>query len=154
MQDRAALLRDREKAEREYILFYAAIALVLITIGGLSIYNNINYNIISRLREHGILKALGLTNGQFKGMLRFEGVLYGAISALFSCILALLIELGIFVYNAYFSSYPLSNKHFFLEWKSFLLVILVNIGIGYLASMGSAAQVNKLEITEAIRSVE
>ena len=154
VQDRAALLRDQEKAEREYILFYAAVALVLITIGGLSIYNNINYNIISRLREHGILKALGLTNGQFKGMLRFEGVLYGAISVLFSCILALLIELGIFVYNAYFSYYTLSNKHFFLEWKSFLLVILVNIGIGYLASVGPAAQVNKLEITEAIRSVE
>jgi putative ABC transport system permease protein len=87
-------------------------------------------------------------------MVRFEGFLCGAISAAFSCVLALLIELGIFIYNSYFASYTLMQKHFFVEWKSFLLVILVNVGIGYLAALGPAAYANKLEITEAIRSVE
>ncbi|AGK99811.1 ABC transporter permease [Desulfoscipio gibsoniae] len=153
MEDRVESNKESEKAQNEYLLFYAAIAAVLIIIGGLSIYNNINYNLISRLREHGILKAIGLTASQFKRMVKFEGLLYGAISALFSCALALLIELGMFVYYAYFAC-TLMREQFFIEWKSFLLVILINLCIGYLAALGPAGQINKLPITEAIRSTE
>lgn len=49
---------------------------------------------------------------------------------------------------------PLYTKRFFIDWKSFLIVILINLTIGYIATIGSRRQVNKIEITEAIRTVE
>ena len=152
MQDRVEEMRQDQKARNEYLLFYAAIAAVLITIGGLSIYTNIHYNIISRLREHGILKAVGMTAKQLGKMVRFEGFLYGAMAAFFSCLTALLVDLGTFMYYKY--RYSFMQEHFFIEEKSFLLIILVNIGIGCLATLGPVRKINKLPITEAIRRVE
>ena len=154
MGDKVQIIQEAEKAEKEYLLLYGSIAAVLIIIGGLSIYNNINYHLISRLREYGIMKAIGLTRKQFRKMIQFEGLLFGTIAAAFSCTVALIIELGIFLYYAYLSEHPLACKEFFIECKSFLLITLVNLAIGYIAALGPARQVDKIEITEAIRTVE
>lgn len=112
---------------------------------------------ISRIREHGIMKAIGLTKKQFRKMVRFEGLMYGTISAVFSCIIAILIELGIFIYYAYIFECKgpvLLLKRFFIDWKSFLIVILINLSIGYIATIGPRRQVDKIEITDAIRIAE
>lgn len=136
-----------------------SIAVILILISGFSIYNNINYNLISRIREHGIMKAIGLTKKQFRRMLRSEGLMYGTISAACSCVLALIVELGYFMYKVYIFpvyvyAWPIHVKQFFIDWKSFLIVIFINLAIGYLATIGPRRQVNKIDITEAIRAVE
>jgi len=154
LSDRVQFLKEYEESGKQYMLLLGAIAAILIIIGGLSIYNNINYNLLSRLREHGIMKAVGMTRRQFTHMIHFEGLMYGAMAAAFSCGLALIIELGNFLYYAYFCYHPLMYKKFFIEWKSFLLIILINLAIGYIAALGPVRQVNKIEITEAIRAVE
>ena len=130
------------------------IAGILIFISGLSIYNNISYNLLSHLRKYGILKAVGLTTKQFKSMIQFEGLTYGTISAFFACSISFAIQLGLFLFHAYISSYPLYHKQFFLDWKPYILIIAINLAIGYLATLGPISQVNRLEITEAIRTVE
>ena len=109
------------------------------------------------MKEHGIMKAIGLTKKQFRNMIRFEGLMYGMIYALFSCVIAFIIELCIFVYYAYIFEYPvpvLLLKRFFIDWKSFLVVIVINLLIGYIATIGAIRQVDKIEITDAIRIVE
>lgn len=151
--------KEQEKSSITDNLFQNAIAVILILISGLSIYNNINYNLISRTREHGIMKAIGLTKKQFRKMIEFEGIMYGSISAIFSCIVALIAEMGIFVYQVYlFPLYvfpiPTYTKGFFIDWKSFLIVIAINLSIGYIATIGPRRQVDKIEITDAIRSID
>lgn len=159
LEDRVEWLKEAEESDVIYDLLQNSIAIILILISGLSIYNNINYNLISRIREHGIMKAIGLTKKQFRKMIRFEGLMYGIISAIFSCIVALVAEIGIFVYQVYlFPLYvwpiPTYVKSFFIDWKSFLIVIAINFGIGYIATIGPRRQVDKIEITDAIRAVE
>lgn len=163
---KGTLLLDDYKYEREKEKFAVtggllqnSIVIILFLISGLSIYNNINYSLISRIREHGIMKAVGLTKRQFRGMIRSEGLMHGTIAAFFSCIAALVIEAGIFVYKVYiFPVYvlplPTYVKQFFIDWKSMLIVIVINLAIGYLATIGPGRAVDRMEITEAIRTVE
>ncbi|HLR35249.1 MAG TPA: FtsX-like permease family protein, partial [Tissierellales bacterium] len=151
--------KELEKSSITENLFQNAIVVILILITGLSIYNNINYNLISRIREHGIMKAIGLTKKQFRKMIRFEGLMYGTISGIFSCIVALIVEIGMFVYEIYiFPLYllpiPTYVKSFFIDWKPFLIVIIINLVLNYIATIGPRRQVDKIEITEAIRAVE
>ncbi|KNF09558.1 ABC-type transport system, involved in lipoprotein release, permease component [Gottschalkia purinilytica] len=134
------------------ILEYGVI-LVLILISGLSIFNNINYNLASRIREYGVLKAVGLTEKQFRRMISFEGLMYGGISAAVSCIVGFISQLTFYLYYAYCED-AVSIKGFFIEFKPYLIVILLNLFIGYIATLEPTRQVNKIEITEAIRSVE
>ncbi len=151
--------KELEKSSITENLFQNAIVVILILISGLSIYNNINYNLISRIREHGIMKAIGLTKKQFRKMIRFEGLMYGTISAIFSCIVAFVLQLGLFIYRTYiFPLYvwpiPTYVKSFFIDWKSFLIVIAINLSLGYIATIGPRRQVDKIEITDAIKAVE
>lgn len=158
LEDRVEWLKEAEESDVIYDLLQNSISIILILISGLSIYNNINYNLISRIREHGIMKAIGLTKKQFRKMIRFEGLMYGTISAIFSCAIALIIELGIFIYYAYifdqYSEPVLLLKRFFIDWKSFLIVIVINLSIGYIATIEPRRKVNKIEITDAIRAIE
>lgn len=155
MMDSVQLQQDRKNRAEQNHLFYIAIAAVLIIIGALSMYNNIYYNLISRLREHGIMKAVGLTGRQFRKMIRFEGLLYGAMTAAISCGLALIIELLIYCKYVCFYQHPLLlAKGFFIEWKSFTLVIVINLLIGYAATWGPIHQSEKIEVTEAIHTIE
>ncbi len=163
---KGTLLVDYNKAYKEEgksvvtaDFIQSSIVVILILISGVSIYNNINYNLISRIREHGIMKAIGLTIKQFRMMLRSEGLMYGTISAVCSCVLALIVELGFFIYRVYIFplyvyDFPVHVKRFFIDWKSFLIVIFINLAIGYIATIGPRRQVDKIDITEAIRAVE
>jgi putative ABC transport system permease protein len=61
LEDRVEWFKEAQKSDVTYDLLQYSISIILILISGLSIYNNINYNLISRIREHGIMKAIGLT---------------------------------------------------------------------------------------------
>jgi len=154
VSDKVQFKKEVEEGHRQYMLLIGAIATILILIGGLSIYTNIYYDLISRQREFGIMRAIGLTKPQLNRMLHFEGLLYGAIAALASCIIAFIIEYAIMAYYLHLGEDPYMTGRFFIEWKSTLLVIVVNLTIGYIAALSPARQVNKTPINEAIRSVE
>ncbi len=157
LEDRVEWFEEAQKSDVTYDLLQYSISIILILISGLSIYNNINYNLISRIREYGIMKAIGLTKKQFRNMIRFEGLMYGIISAVFSCAIAFIIELGIFVYYAYIFEYKvpvLLLKRFFIDYKSFAIVIAINLSLGYIATIGPRRYVNKIEITDALRTLE
>ncbi|KNF09563.1 ABC-type transport system, involved in lipoprotein release, permease component [Gottschalkia purinilytica] len=142
-----------KRAVRQQSTLRNSIIVVLIIISGLSIFNNINQGLVTRIREHGIMKAVGFTDKQFRRMIRFEGLMYGGISALFSCTLAFIIQLGIFIYYVYYKDWLLLKK-FFIQPEIYLIVIAINLAIGYIATLGPIRQVNKVGITEAISSVE
>lgn len=153
VEDYTGLSEETKRTRNQYDILRYSIIIVLLFISGLSIFNNINYNLMSRIREHGIIKAVGATNRQFKKMIRFEGLMYGSISAIFSCTISLILQFGVFIYYAYYRDWLLL-KVFFINPKPYLVVILINILIGYIATLSPSKQVKKIEITEAIRTIQ
>lgn len=59
------------------ILLYGMVAVVGL-IGALNIVNTITTNLVLRIREFGMLRAVGMSGLQMRGMIRIEAVLYGA----------------------------------------------------------------------------
>lgn len=60
-------------------IFVGMIALISIT----NVFNTITTNINLRRREFAMLKSIGMTSGDFNGMMNFECMLYGAKSLLY-----------------------------------------------------------------------
>ncbi|MGL5713420.1 MAG: FtsX-like permease family protein, partial [Paraclostridium sp.] len=56
--------------ENKMIFIYSIIA-ILFTISLFNIMNNISYSLISRTNEFGMIRAIGITNKEFKNMVRF-----------------------------------------------------------------------------------
>jgi putative ABC transport system permease protein len=58
------------------VLLYGLVAVVIL-IGAVNIVNTITTNLILRIREFGILRAVGMSTAQLKGMVRIESFFYG-----------------------------------------------------------------------------
>ena len=150
MEDFTGQSAEDKRALAQYSIFKNTIIIVLIIISGLSIFNNINSNLEARIREHGIMKAIGMTDRQFKKMIRFEGLMYGGVSAILTCIISLIIQVGMFMHY----KEDLVLKEFFIDIRSYIVVIVMNLTLGYIATIAPRRRINKLEITEAIKIVE
>ncbi|WP_297778011.1 FtsX-like permease family protein [Blautia sp.] len=59
------------------MLFFYGVALVLLGISILHIINSMQYLVVARKHEFGILRAMGITDGGFRRMLFKEGIRYG-----------------------------------------------------------------------------
>ncbi len=83
----AAALRDDTTAietRKNYLtrqqLFFTGIAVILLVISLFHILNSMNYSILSRRREYGILRAMGITDGGCYRMIIRTGLLYGVFA--------------------------------------------------------------------------
>lgn len=85
---------DRERAF--YMLFaiflYGFIAVIAL-IGVTNIFNTVTTNMELRFREFAILKAVGMTNGEFKRLVQLESLFYGVKALVIGIPLGLLLSL-------------------------------------------------------------
>ena len=130
-------------------LVYGLIAIVGF-IGLCGITNTVNTSLILRQREFGVLRAIGLSTGQLKLMLVYEGLLFGLISAIFSTLLGLLLS---------FALYSLVKDQIaHLTWSiPFIGIAITVFGLivtGILTTLLSSGRIVRLRITEALRSSE
>lgn len=65
------------------MVFFYGIAVILLLISLFHIMNSISYLVISRRREFGILRAMGITDSGFMKMMVREGGRYGIYANLF-----------------------------------------------------------------------
>ena len=63
-------------------MFFSGIALILLVISLFHIMNSMNYTILSRRREYGIMRAMGITDIGFYRMILQTGLLYGLLADL------------------------------------------------------------------------
>lgn len=150
-------VRDLSKERVEIENYYSAkdsyiyiISAVLFIISILNITNNISYRLMSRTTEFGMLRAVGLDERSFRQMIRFEGISFGVISSIVSIILSLIIQIAMFTYFSVF----LKNPVFELQWINYILIVLINILIGILATYIPLRKIKKLSIIESIKSIE
>ena len=70
--------------------FLTVAAILLAVVGGLGLMGTMSINVVERVREIGIMRAIGASNGAIQRIFVIEGVVIGLISAALSLIVALI----------------------------------------------------------------
>ena len=83
LQDYTAAIETQKNYLRQQQLFFSGIALILLVISLFHIMNSMNYSILFHRREYGIIRAMGITDIGFYGMILRTGFLYGILADLF-----------------------------------------------------------------------
>ena len=75
------------------ISFLLAMALILAAVGGLGLSGTMSMNVLERVREIGVMRAIGASDGAVLRLVLVEGVIIGLISWVFGAILAVPLSL-------------------------------------------------------------
>jgi putative ABC transport system permease protein len=128
-------------------LLYGFIGVISI-IGAFSIVNTTTTNLILRVREFGILRAIGMTDQQLKQMILMEGFMYGVISSLVGSVLG-----GILSYFAYlFIQTNIHDITWSIDWLSMLIASAASIIIGILSAIFPLKRIRSLDLVESIHT--
>ncbi|WOP19163.1 FtsX-like permease family protein [Raineyella sp. LH-20] len=109
-----------------------AVAVVIAVIG---IGNTLSLSVLERTRESGLLRALGLTRGQLRGMLGWEAVVLAAIGTL----LGIGLGIGYGIAGVHALAGGVSTVLIVVPWGRLLAVAVVAIAAGWLASVAPGA---------------
>lgn len=82
VKDYTGQIRIQNRYLSQKMFFYYGIAAVLLGISLLHIMNSMQYLVLTRKREFGILRAMGITDAGFRRLLAKEGLRYGIYSVL------------------------------------------------------------------------
>lgn len=104
-----------------------AVSVVIALIG---VANTLSLSVLERRRESAMLRALGLTRGQLRGMLAIEGLMIAGAGALIGIVAGLVFGwAGSAIVLAQMTEVPLV-----VPWRDLGLVALVSLAAGLLAS--------------------
>lgn len=141
---------NSDKMTSRSMIYNYGIVAVMFIISVLNIINNISYNLTSRTSEFGMLRAIGISEREFKNMILYEGILYGTLSSVITIVSGLIIQFKMY-YMQNFVSYGLG---FSIDYKIYILVVLANIIVGIIATYIPLRKINKISIVEAINITE
>ncbi|HHV73344.1 MAG TPA: ABC transporter permease [Thermoanaerobacterium sp.] len=131
------------------LIFINTIVIVLFAISFLNIINNVSYSLISRVNEFGMIRAVGITNKEFRKMITFEGMTYGIFSSILFVIFGLTGQVILFKYLG-----PnLITPKFTIDWKIYLFIIIINILLGFSATFIVSRRVKRMSIVESIIAI-
>ncbi len=127
---------------------------VIILISLTNIFNTITTNMKLRSKEFAVLKSIGMSDKEFKNMIRLESIFYGTKSLLYGLIFGSLL--------AYLMYYLLMKYdilagaelgyNFILPWKYMLIAIIFVFLIIYLIMRISLLKINKQNTIETIKN--
>lgn len=140
---------DKKMDEKTEMYQYGVIAIIFV-ISTFNIVNNVSYNITSRTSEFGMLRAIGITQEDFRNMIIYEGILYGIFSSIIVLIVGILLQIRIY-YTFGFEGYGIE---FAISYKDYILITATNIIIGLLATYFPARKIKESNIVEAINIIE
>lgn len=152
-----SIVRDLSKEKKQVnefidskIIFINGITMILLLISLFNIINNISYNLVSRIGEFSIIRAMGVSDKEFKQMIIFEGLIYGILSSIltvtFSLIGQSMIYRGI--------SPLLTNPTWSVNYKIYGFIVFINILIGLIATYLPSKKIQNKSIVESISSLE
>ena len=128
-----------------------AFASISILVGGIGIMNTMFTSVRERIREIGIMKAIGATNNTISLIFLLEAGMIGLIGGIggtvFGISFAKIIEI-------YFRNHPTFHLKAYLSWKIILFGLIFSFILGCLSGYLPARSAAKLRATEALRRFE
>lgn len=140
---------NEQNLKQKKLLDFGVVA-VMFAISVFNIINNVSYNLTSRTSEFGMLRAIGISDKDFRKMITYEGLFYGVISSVIVVITSLLMQIR--MYKTFgFEAY---GMEFEINYMIYILIVLANIVVGLLATYLPARKIKESSIVEAINIIE
>ncbi len=127
------------------LIFVSVMLLLAIVIAFLGIVNTLALSVFERTRELGLLRAVGMTRGQVRAMVRWESVVISLIGAVAGA--ALGVGLGAALVRA------LRNQGFqgaVIPYGQVALYLALAAGAGILAAVAPARSAAKVDVLKAV----
>ena len=128
------------------IFLYGFIA-VISAIGITNIFNTITTNMTLRSREFAILRSVGMTEKEFRKMIRCESILYGTKALAFGVPVGVALSYGMYKVFVGIIEVPYT-----LPWKEILIAVAAVFLIIFWTMRYSVKKAEKQNIIETIRS--
>lgn len=150
LQDYTSAIETQKNYLSQQQIFFSSIAVILLVISLFHIVNSMNYTILSRRREYGIIRAMGITDNGFYKMMLQTGVLYGLLTDVF---LFLLYNLVLRRVMDYYMAHVLQFLHLTSNVPNLVLlgILVLNVGIAVAAVMFPAWKMLKSNIIDEVR---
>ena len=146
-ESKATLRAEFEGFQNMFLLLGGLLCAIIGLVGVLNFFNAIMTGILSRKREFAVLQAVGMTKGQLKAMLVYEGLFYALSSALSALVLS-------FVMNPLIGDL-LENMFWFFSAKFTIVPVVIAIPIfallGWLIPYVMYDHAAKYSIVEQLR---
>lgn len=143
-------LEENQKQKNQTMALLLGLIIVISIIGVFNIINTISTNLILRTQEFGTLRAIGMTMSQLKKMIRFEGVLYGLVSAFWGSIIGTGLS---FILYKIMGNY-LEYLTWSLPWEVIILACSGSIVMGLLATIIPMKRLANLSVVDSIQTIE
>jgi putative ABC transport system permease protein len=130
------------------VAFLILMALLLAAVGGLGLTTTMSINVLERVREIGVLRAVGASNVSVRKIVLVEGIAMGLVSWVLGALLSLAIspamseQLGLALIKI-----PLSYQYSF---PAAILWFFVLQAVAIVASLGPARNAVRLTIREVL----
>ncbi|MGD8463116.1 MAG: FtsX-like permease family protein [Anaerolineae bacterium] len=130
------------------VAFLVLMALLLAAVGGLGLTTTMSINVMERVREIGVLRAVGASNGSVRRIVLLEGMAIGVLSWVMGTLLSFPIsrfmseQLGLALIKV-----PLSYQYSTIAAIAWFFVLLV---VAVVASLGPARNAVRLTIREVL----
>ena len=145
-------IAEKNAYANKQLMFIYGVTLILFIISLFNILNNINYNVVSRINEFGILRAMGVTDDGFWKMIIKEGLIYSFFASILTVLLSLAGQTVVFAVMK--MGYLYIDPCFTIKIKNYLIIILLNIIISLVATILPSRRIIKMSIVEEIKKQE
>ena len=123
------------------------LVVLAILISGIGITNTLLMNIMERVREIGMMRAVGVTRRQIVGMIMLEGFGIGLAATIIGCLFGVLL---IYMTSTFLEINSLTYD-FGVSWLILSLVGLFGMLVSLISSFSPAAKAAKTPLSEALR---
>ncbi len=157
MESKLKYLKESEKSFLSVMSSRMAVVVLILFVAGINVYNTIKTNLLIRINEFSILRAIGMTSKQLKNMIIEESIFYGVLSSIIASVIG-----GCRVYMFY----KLVNSQYehgfgasaIIPFKFPIIPVLlysgIVIGICILSAYISARKVGKFNIVDGLNVTE
>lgn len=128
------------------VILYALLALsIIIAIFG--IVNTLALSVSERTKEIGLLRAIGTSRGQVRGMLAIEAVIISVFGTLLGLVIG--VGAGAMIRSVYASS---GLEKLSIPWSQLVIFLVLAVVVGLIASVSPASRALKKPVLDAVSS--